>query len=74
MVDRDKQKKELMDYFTRMSIATNCVVCGSEDWEIGRTSEEFEASGGRKVLPVELMCNFCGRIVTYNAYTVGSGG
>ncbi len=73
MVDRDKQKKELMDYFTRMGIATNCAICGSEDWEIGRTGDEFDASGGRKVLPVELMCNFCGRIVTYNAHTIGTG-
>ena len=73
MPDRKKQKQQLMDYFTKMKVPTNCVVCGSEDWEIGRTGGEFEVGGGRKVLPVDMVCNFCGRIVTYNAYTIGSG-
>jgi hypothetical protein len=72
-MDREQRRRELLDYFTRMGIDTSCAICGSEDWDIGRTGEEFEVSEGRKVLPVELLCNFCGRMVTYNAYTIGSG-
>ncbi len=72
MVDREEQKKTLMDYFTRMGVSTSCIVCGSEDWMIGRTGPEFEVEGERKIVPVELICNFCGRIVSYDSYVVGT--
>jgi len=72
MTTRDEQKKILMDYFTRMGISTSCVVCGSEDWSIGRTGPEFEIENERSVVPVEIICNFCGRIVSYDSYVVGN--
>ena len=71
MLDKQKQKDILMAYFTRMGISTSCIVCGSEDWFIGRTGPEFEVEGVRSVLPVEFICNFCGRIASYDARVIG---
>ena len=72
MTTPEEQKKILMDYFTRMGISTSCVVCGSEDWTTGRTGPKFEVEGGRSVVPVEIICNFCGRIATYDSYVSGN--
>lgn len=71
-MEHEKRKEELMSYFARMGIDTSCAICGSEDWEVARVAEEFQMDDKRKVLPVDLLCNFCGRIVTYNAYTIHS--
>ena len=68
----DKQRKAHMDYFTRLGIDTSCVVCGSEDWIIGRTGPAFDVGDGRKVMPVEIICNFCGRIATYDGRVIGN--
>lgn len=72
-MDKAKQKDVMMDYFTRLKISTSCIVCGSEDWFIGRTGPAFEVKGERKVLPVEFICNFCGRIASYDAEVIGHG-
>ena len=72
MTKQEEQLKILMDYFTRMGISTSCVVCGSEDWSVGRTGPKFEAEGGRSVVPMEIICNFCGRIATYDSYASGN--
>ena len=71
MIDKDKQKNIMMDYFTKMNVNTSCVVCGSEDWFIGRTGPEFEVENVRKVMPVEFICDFCGRIALYDANVIG---
>ena len=68
----EKQRKAHMDYFTRLGIATSCVVCGSEDWIIGRTGPAFDVGDGRTVMPVEIICNFCGRIATYDGRVIGN--
>ena len=68
----DKQRKVRMDYFIRMGIDTSCVVCGSEDWIIGRIGPESRVGDGRKVIPVEIICNFCGRIATYDGRVIGN--
>ena len=68
----EKQRKAHMDYFTRLGIDTSCVVCGSEDWIIGRTGPAFDVGDGRKVMPVEIICNFCGRIATYDGRVIGN--
>ena len=60
-----------MDYFTRMNIDTSCLACGSEDWFIGRTEPEFEVKGQRMEQPVEIICNFCGRVASYAANVIG---
>ena len=70
-MDKQKQKDIMMAYFTRMKIDTSCLVCGSEDWFIGRTEPEFEVEGKRKVHPVEFICDFCGRIALYDANVIG---
>ena len=69
--DREKQKEVYMDYFTNRGIDTSCIVCGSEDWFIGRTGPEFDVEGERTIIPVELICNFCGRIALYDAWVIG---
>ena len=69
--EREKQKEKMMAYFTRMNIDTSCIVCGSEDWIIGRTGPEFTVEGERTVIPVEFICNFCGRIAHYDAKVIG---
>jgi len=71
MIDNEKQKDIMMAYFNRMGIDTSCAICGSEDWFIGRTGPEFEVKGFRKVMPVEFICNFCGRIALYDAHVIG---
>jgi hypothetical protein len=68
----EKQRKAHMDYFTRLGIDTSCVVCGSEDWIIGRIGPAFDVGGGRQVMPVEIICNFCGRIATYDGRVIGN--
>lgn len=70
-MDKDKQKETMMNYFTKMKIDTSCIICGSEDWFIGRTGPEFEIEGVRKVMPVEFVCNFCGRIASYDGNVIG---
>ena len=72
-MDKDKQKDIMMTYFTKLNISTSCIVCGSEDWFIGRTGPAFEVEGQRTVLPVEFVCNFCGRIAFYDAEVIGHG-
>ena len=69
-MDPEQRKTELMDYFSRMGINTNCAICGSEDWEVVRVGDQYETENGHKVMPVDLLCHFCGRIVTYNAFTI----
>ncbi|MEX2162544.1 MAG: hypothetical protein WD751_11630 [Anaerolineales bacterium] len=68
----DKQQKAQMDYFSRMGIPTGCIVCGSEDWIVGRTGPEFAVGDGRKVMPVEIICRFCGRIASYDGHVIGN--
>lgn len=72
MTKPEEQKIILMDYFTRMGISTSCIVCGSEDWSTGRTGPEFKIEDERSVVPVEIICNFCGRIATCDSYVSGN--
>ena len=69
--EAEKQKELMMAYFDRMNIDTSCIVCGSEDWFIGRSGPEFVVEGKRTILPVEFICNFCGRIANYDAKVIG---
>jgi len=69
--EAEKQKELMMAYFDRMHIDTSCIVCGSEDWFIGRTGMEVAVEGQRSILPVEIICNFCGRIANYDAKVIG---
>jgi ribosomal protein S27E len=71
MADQVKQKQTLQDYFIRLQIATSCNVCGSEDWFVGNTGKEYTLADGRQIKPVEVVCNFCGRIVFYDGNVMG---
>ena len=66
-VNKKTRKEILQDYFIRMNIPTSCSVCGSEDWFIGRLGPEYNVEGKRSVTPVEIICDFCGRIGTYDS-------
>lgn len=70
-MDREKQKEKLTDYFIRLQISTNCNACGSEDWFVGNTGAEYKLEDGRAIKPVEVVCNFCGRIVLYDGNVMG---
>ena len=67
---QEKQKELIMHYFTHRKIPTSCIICGSEDWYVGQMGEPYEANG-HTVTPVQVICNFCGRIATYNAKVFG---
>ena len=71
MSEKQKKQRELiMNYFLHRQIPTSCIICGSEDWFVGMIGESYEVAG-HTVSPVQVICNFCGRIASYNAMVFG---